>query len=162
MKCNKCGTELESNALVCPFCGQVVPDEDRLLEQHGQAELTKEEFLNLPAMKFCRSNINTCGIALYILGAINVAWALYQQILPVDGIVYILLGLGIHLGRSRVCAILCIVASGINVIYMSMINGRLSGWFILFVSIYTVIYTFKYHNAWNKYKKDGTLPVEKS
>ena len=34
MKCGRCGSELENNALVCPFCGQAVPDEARIQEQY--------------------------------------------------------------------------------------------------------------------------------
>lgn len=161
MKCSKCGTELESNALVCPFCGQVVSDEDRMKEQYGDKKLTKAEFLNLPAMKPCKSNIVTCGIALYIIGVINIGLQIYLGSFPIDGIVLILFGLGIHLGKSRVCAILCTVYGAFNMIYMAMITGRVTSWWILLVAIYAIIYTFKYHSAWSKYQKDGTPPVEK-
>ena len=161
MKCSKCGTELEGNALICPSCGQVVPYEGRLQEQYGETKLTKKEFLKLPAMKPCRSNINTCGILLYIFGVINIAYAIYMQALPADGVFLILLGLGIHLLRSRVCAVLCTVYGAFNLIYMIMETGKLRGWWILLVAIDAAVYTFRYHGAWNKYKKDGTLPVEK-
>lgn len=161
MKCDKCGTELESNALVCPFCGQAVSDETRLQEQYGNVKLTKKEFLNLPAMKSCKSNINACGIALYIIGAINIVLQIAMGSLPIDGICLVLLGLGIHLGKSRVCAILCTAFGGFNVLYMIMTTGRIGGWWSLLVGIYAIIYTFRYHSAWNKYQKDGTLPVEK-
>lgn len=161
MKCSKCGTELESNALLCPFCGQVVSDEDRVKEQYGDKLLTKKEFLELPAMKPIKSSIVTCGIVLYILGVINIGLQIYAGIFPLDGILLILLGLGIHLGRSRVCAILCTIYGAYNVIYLIMTTGRVAGWWILLVAIYAVIYTFKYHSAWSKYQKDGTLPAEK-
>ena len=162
MKCSKCGTELESSALVCPFCGQAVSDEDRLKEQYGDKKLTKAEFTGLPAMKTCKSNIVTCGIVLYILGAINIGIQVFTGNLPVDGIILILLGLGIHLAKSRVCAILCTIYGAFNVIYMVATTGRVAGWWILLVAIYALIYTFKYNSAWSKYQKDGTLPVEKN
>lgn len=162
MQCSHCGTELESNALVCPFCGQAVSDESRLQEQYGGKQLTKKEFLGLPAMQSCKSNINTCGIALYVIGAINIVLELATQALPIDGILLILLGLGIHLGKSRVCAILCTAFGGFNVVYMIVTTGRIAGWWILLAGIYALTYTFKYHSAWSKYKKDGTLPVEKN
>ena len=161
MKCSKCGTELESNALVCPFCGQVVSDEDRVKEQYGEKKLTKAEFLGLSTMKSCKSNIVSCGIALYILGVINIGLQIFWGVLPLDGIFLILFGLGIHLGKSRVCAILCTVFSVINMAYMAVTFGRITGWWILLVGIYAIIYTFKFHSAWSKYQKDGTLPVEK-
>lgn len=161
MKCSKCGTELENNALVCPFCGQAVSEEQRAQEQYAGKKMTKQEFINLPAMKSCKGNINTCGILLYVLGALNIVLALVMTSLPIDGIVMILLGLGIHLGKSRVCSILCVVYGAFNVIYLLLETGRVSGWWILLIAIYATIYTFKYHSAWGKYQKDGTLPVEK-
>lgn len=161
MKCSKCGTEMESNTLVCPFCGQAVSDEERLQEQYAGKKMTKQDFLKLPAMKTCKSNINSCGILLYVLGAINIVLQIVMGGLPIDGILMILLGLGIHLGKSRVCAILCVVYSVFNVISVLITTGRVGGWWILVIAIDAVIYTFKYHSAWDKYQKDGTLPVEK-
>ena len=158
MKCTKCGTELESNALVCPFCGQAVSDQDIMQAQYGSKQLTKEEFRELPAMKTCKSNINSCGIVLYVLGAINIGIQIYLGGFPIDGIVLILLGLGIHLGKSRICAILCTAYGAFNMIYMVMTTKRISGWWILLVAVYALIYTFKYHSAWSRYQKDGTLP----
>lgn len=162
MKCSKCGTELENNALVCPSCGQVVSEEDRVMqEQRAGGQVTKQEFIKLPAMKSIKSNIITCGILLYALGAINLVLQIVGGLLPVDGMILILLGLGIHLLRSRIVSILCIVYSTVNVIYMTMTTGRVAGWWILLIAIYATIYTFKYHAAWNKYQKDGILPEEK-
>ena len=158
MKCSKCGTEFESSMLVCPFCGQVVSAEDRVKEQYGDKQLTKKEFLDLPAMKSSKSNIVTCGIVLDVLGVINIGLQIYAGNLPIDGILLILLGLGIHLGKSRVCAILCTAYGVFNVIYMTVTMGRFAGWWILLIAIYAIIYTFKFHNAWSKYPKDGTLP----
>lgn len=161
MKCSNCGTEFESNALVCPFCGQAVSEEARLQEQYANKKMTKEEFFKLPAMKSCKNNVNSCGIVLYVLGAINIVLQIVLGGLPIDGILMILLGLGIHLGKSRICAILCVAYGAFNVIYMMITTQSISGWWILVVAIYAVIYTFKYHSAWSKYQMDGTLPVEK-
>lgn len=161
MVCSKCGTELENDALVCPFCGQAVSDEARIQAQAGGAPLTKKDFLKLPAMKSCKSNINVCGILLYILGGINVVYAFIIGTLPLDGILLVLLGLGIHLGKSRICAILCMAYSVFNVIYMLSATGKVGGWWIVLIGIDAILYTFRYHSAWNKYQKDGTMPVEK-
>lgn len=124
--------------------------------------MAKKEFLKLPAMKSCKSNINVCGILLYVFGGINIALAVGLGTVPIDGIILILLGLGIHLGKSRVCALLCAAYSIFNVIYMLYSTGKAAGVWIVLIGIDAVIYTFKYHSAWNKYKKDGTLPVEKN
>jgi len=155
MKCTKCGTELESNAQICPFCGQAVSNEE------PQKPLTKEEFMQLPAMKSCKSNVNSCGIVLYVLGALNIVLQIYMKSFPLDGILLILLGLGIHLGKSRICAVLCTIYGAFNVIYMLMTTGKVFGWWIILVAVYALIYTFRYHGAWSRYQKDGTLPVSK-
>lgn len=83
---------MDSNALVCPFCGQVVTDEDRLKEKYNGQQMTKQDFLQLPAMKSCKSNINTSGILLYFFGALNIVLQIIGKMLPIDGILMILLG----------------------------------------------------------------------
>lgn len=161
MKCRKCGVEMDNNALICPSCGQVVSDEDRLQGQYGGTKLTKAEFLNLPAMKSCKSNIISCAVVLYVLGVINIGLYLYWKSIPIDGLVLILLGLGIQLAKSRVVAIVATIYGAINTIYVTISTGRIGGWWILLVAIYALIYTFKYQSAWAQYQKDGSLPVEK-
>lgn len=159
MKCDKCGAELESNALVCPSCGQAVSEEQRMREQYGDRKLTKKEFLKLPAMKPCVTNIKTCGIAFYVIGVINIVLYLFWGEFPIDGIILILLGLGIHLGVSRVCAVLSAAYGAFNLIYVVMTSGTIGGWWVLLAAVYAVIYVFKFHKAWGRYQKDGTFPV---
>lgn len=161
MKCMNCGTELEGNVAVCPFCGQAAPAAEPSQEQHDGRLLTKAEFGKLPAMKSCMSNINSCGIVLYILGVLNIALQIYMKNFPLDGIILILFGLGIHLGKSRICAVLCAAYGTFNLIYMIMTTGRVAGWWILLVAVDALIYTFKYRSAWNRYRKEGVLPTEK-
>lgn len=161
MNCSKCGAVLEDNTLVCPNCGQAVPDEVRIQAQAGGGPLTKKDFLKLPAMKSCKSNIIICGVLLYFVGAVNIALAVGLGSFPIDGIVLVLIGLGVHLGKSRVCALICAAYSIFNVIYMVVTTGNVSGWWIILIGFDAVVYTFKYHSAWNKYKKSGILPVEK-
>lgn len=162
MKCSKCGSELESNAVVCPFCGQAVSDEERAQEQYSGKQMTRKEFLKLPAMKSCRSNINACGILLYVIAAFNIVLQVVLQTYSfIDAILILVLGLGIHLGKSRVASILCLIYGGFNIIYLLIVTGAVSGWWILVIAIDAVINTFKYQSAWGKYVKDGTMPKEK-
>lgn len=162
MKCGRCGSELENNALVCPFCGQAVSDEARIQEQYQGAQMTRKEFLQLPAMKSCKSNINSCGIILYVLAAVNIVIQIVGKSYAfIDAFLMLVLGLGIHLGKSRVASVLCLVYGAFNTFYLFYLTGRLSGWWILLIGIDAVTYTFRYHRAWGKYVKDGTLPVEK-
>lgn len=163
MKCGKCGSELENNALVCPFCGQAVSEEARIQEQYKDKQMTRKEFLQLSAMKSCKSNISSCGIVLYVIAAINIVVQIVGGTYSfIDAVLLLLLGLGIHLGKSRIASILCLAYGAINVFYLLYVTGRVSGWWILIIGIDAVIYTFKYHSAWSKYVKHGTLPVEKN
>ena len=45
MKCGKCGNELENNALICPFCGQAVPDEAQADDPEGISATARDEIL---------------------------------------------------------------------------------------------------------------------
>ena len=161
MKCKKCGVEMDNNALICPSCGQVVSDEDRLQEQYGNKKLTKAEFQDLPEMKSYKSNIISCAVVLYVLGVINIGLYLYWKSIPIDGIILILLGLGIQFAKSRIVAILATIYGAVNTIYVTIATGRIGGWWVLLVAIYALIYTFKYQSAWTQYQKDGSLPVGK-
>ena len=73
-------------------------------------------------------------------------------------ILFVGLGLGIHLGQSRVCAILLTVYGGLNMIVSIMEKGRFGGWLFLLVGIDGIIYTFKFHKAWKQYKNTGIVP----
>ncbi len=161
MKCGKCGSELDNNALVCPFCGQAVPEEARIQEQYKGKQMTRKEFLQLPAMKSCKSNINTSGILLYVIAAINIVIQIVGKTYSfIDAVLLLLLGLGIHLGKSRIASILCLAYSGFNSFYMMYMTGRVTGVWIVLIAVDAVIYTFRYHSAWGKYVKNGTLPRE--
>ena len=161
MKCSKCGQELENDALVCPFCGQAVSDEDRQQAQYGGKDLTKKEFLKLPGMKTIKSNVNSAGIAFYVLGVLNIVIYAALGSFPWDGILLIVFGLGIHLGKSRVCAILSLIYGIFGVVVALLTTGNVTGYLIVVAGVYAVMYTFRFHKAWNDYQKNGTLPVEK-
>ena len=125
--------------------------------------MTRKEFLQLPAMKSCRSNINSCGIILYVIAGFNVVVQIIGGTYSfIDAALLLALGFGIHLGKSRIAALLCAAYGAFNVFYLLYMTGRVTGWWILVIAIDAVIYTFRYHSAWGKYVKDGTLPVEKA
>ena len=67
------------------------------------------------------------------------------------------LGLGIHLAKSRACAVIITAYSIFNFIYMILLAGVPGGWLIIVCGVYSIIYTFKYQNAWNKYQQTGQI-----
>ena len=74
-----------------------------------------------------------------------------------DVIIVIGLGVGVHVAKSRACAVVLLVYSVFNMIYMLLLAGMPGGWLILVCGIYATIYTFKYQSAWQRYQQTGRL-----
>lgn len=191
MICANCGNWVEDGASNCPGCGAPVmaqeaapgqqmnmgqpgngmPDGGQLAggmgngnpSWSGYAEpgLGRMAFYKHPNVSSLRKQLAGCGIAMYILAAINCAfYAVTGSIIlaAIMAILFVGLGLGIHLGQSRVCAILLTVYGGLNMIVSIMEKGRFGGWLFLLVGIDGIIYTFKFHKAWKQYKNTGIVP----
>ncbi len=127
----------------------------------GGAKMTRQEFDRHPAIKRCKSNITGSAITIYICAGVTF---LINVLLTMNffGMVDILLlvglGLGIHLGKSRACAIILCIYGAINVLFILITTGRIGGWLILVAAIYAIIATFKYQSAWTMYQNTGMLP----
>ena len=59
--------------------------------------------------------------------------------------------------KSRACAVIITAYSIINFIYVILLSGMPGGWLIIVCGVYSIIYTFKYQNAWNKYQQTGQI-----
>lgn len=124
-----------------------------------QPGMTKEEFGKHTNIVNVKKQISACGIACYVIAGINVFLAFIVEFSNVLDILLMLgMGLGIHLAKSRVCAIILTVYGTINVIVMTIANESLSGWWILVVGIYAIINTFKFQKAWAEYQQTGIVP----
>lgn len=124
--------------------------------------MDKSQFFDLPNLKRCRSYITGSAVMMYISATltfiVNVlitsnVWGI------IDVLLLLGLGLGIHLGKSRVCSIISCVYASFNVLYMIIAEGTAGGTLILIASIMAIVYTFKYQGAWEKYKRTGVLPT---
>lgn len=180
MICEKCGQWIEDGSNACSKCGAPVNVNNAQDAnaagaggfnagaamgqptaggynangmQGSQAPLTKKEFFKHPNVASLRSQIIGAGIFCYISAGLSLVFA--DSI--IDALLILGLGLGIHLGRSRVCAIILTVYSVFNMIIMILLEGTLTGWLILLAGIYAIIYTFKYQSAWAEYKKTGVI-----
>lgn len=157
MKCTVCGTELEEGALLCPTCGKVVT----VAEKAAGGHLSKKEFYQLPGMKACRGNITSCAVLLYFCAGITIAASLLMEGLQaslLDGILVLILGLWLHLGKSRIASILTTCYGLFGVVMVAVQTGKIQGWWILLAGIWGISYTFKFNKLWKKYQKDGVLP----
>ena len=129
----------------------------------GQPPMTKEEFSKHPNIASVRSQIKSAGIICYVVAGISLAvsvimsgiWGVVGVML--DVLLLIGLGLGVQLGRSRVCAIILTVYGAFNTIIVTLQNGTLGGWWVLLAGIYATIYTFKFQSAWEEYQKTGIV-----
>ena len=123
--------------------------------------VTKKEFFAKYASKESKDNIKSAAIFSYICAAISVALGLYTHnySMMFDVVLVIGFGLGIQFARSRVCAVLMLVYSILNVIYMVMSIGRIAGWWlIILIGIYAVKGTFNLNKEYKRFLKDGTIP----
>ncbi len=128
--------------------------------QGGQAPMTKEEFYKHPNIANVRSQIRGAGILCYVVAGISLVFSIWMGTFLtalVDILLVVGLGLGIQLGKSRVCAIILTVYGAINTIVMTLQRGQLSGWWVLVAGIYAIIYTFKFQSAWAEYQKTGIV-----
>lgn len=102
------------------------------------------------------------GIALYIMaglvGALGFAtgagvYALFDVAIIVG------MGCGIHLGKSRVCAIILSVYTAISVIITTIQRGRLSGWIMIYIAINAIAITFKFDKVYKEYLRTGIVEL---
>lgn len=119
---------------------------------------TKKEFLKLEENKklytACRASAILCyicaGISVVLMCFILKNWFSIFEIVLIVG-----LGLGIHLKQSRVCAIILLIYSVINSIFLYIGYGRFGGWLVILAGIYAVIATFNANNAWKEYQQQA-------
>lgn len=72
-----------------------------------------------------------------------------------DVILVLACSLLIHLLQSRVAAIVLTAYSVLHIYITSITNGRLSGWWVVFIGVYAIIMTFKFQKAWQEEKEFG-------
>lgn len=157
MICKSCGRANEQGAKFCKSCGAPLEGEADVQQNNkvgyqqknmgyqqydmsgnmnfGTTRMTKEEFNQCANIKTIIKNITIAAIITYVIG----------------------LGVGVHVAKSRACAVVLLVYSVFNMIYMLLLAGMPGGWLILVCGIYATIYTFKYQSAWQRYQQTGRL-----
>ena len=77
-----------------------------------------------------------------------------------DAILLLALGLWLHLGKSRICALVTLAYGILNMVMAVISSGQLQGWWIALAGAWAVAYTFQFHKMWNKYRKEGVVPKD--
>ena len=97
--------------------------------------------------------MNSVGIIGYILAAINLIISIVSM--NPNGIVDVVLiaglSLGIHIGKSRICAILFLIYGAINLIVMTAHYGRPAGYWGLILGICAIREFYKAHKQYKNY-----------
>lgn len=165
MICKSCGRANEQGAKFCKSCGAPleggvdVQQNNKVGYQQknmgyqqydmsgnmnfGTTRMTKEEFNQCANIKTIIKNITIAAIITYVIGAISL---ITNVILGgnifglLDVIIVIGLGVGVHVAKSRACAVVLLVYSVFNMIYMLLLAGMPGGWLILVCGIYATLY----------------------
>jgi hypothetical protein len=120
--------------------------------------MTIWEFFKSSKMRTISKNIFTCSVLGYVLSGLTlylnvIKNGLYSSIPTV--VVLLACSLLIHLLQSRVAAIVLTAYSVLHIYITSITNGRLSGWWVVFIGVYAIIMTFKFQKAWQEEKEFG-------
>ena len=125
---------------------------------HPRAD-TKKEFLALPENRKLRSNIRSVGIICYFCAAITAAAGYFLldagEFILLDVAILLGLGLGVHLGHSKVCAIVLLLYALVSAVLTCIDSGTFSGWLVILAGIYAVISTFRLDKQWKAYREQG-------
>lgn len=136
---------------------------------YTESQLNRKGFYKHPNVSSLSKQIKACAIAMYILAGLNLGLYLYMGglifatledvVTAVVIFVFLLgLGLGIHLGQSRICAVILTIYGVYNMVVNYVNSGKFSGWAFLLVGCYALPATFKFQKAWKKYKNTGIVP----
>lgn len=121
-------------------------------------DITFKEFYGSHCSLNIKKNINGAAIALYFCCALTFILSFVASALNIgsigsiiDAIFLLGLALGIHIGKSRACAVIVLIYSILNCIYSLVATGRMGGYLIIMAGFYAVIYTFMAHKEYNEY-----------
>ncbi len=113
-------------------------------------EVSKREYLKKYAPESFYTNLRIEAIIGYVLCGIAALTAIINPFALVDVAINPALTLGMHLGRSKGCAIAILVYAILGVVINLVLNGTLAGWAWLIVGIYALIL---FRNAEKRYQE---------
>lgn len=154
--CNGCGNQLLEGAAFCSFCGQKRPDANvqsgtSPCSPHYQQfepqtssytsneacfpstdySVSRREYINKYAQPSLRKNITSIAILCYVCAGLTVIVScLFNPIGIIDAIILAGFALGMHLAKSKVCAILILILSIIEVL-LSLASGSFPFWWLI-------------------------------
>ena len=160
--CPNCGRDLQADsapatAQTQPTAGTVNPAAQmkKRSPELAPAGLDKATFFK----RYSRGRQNCIGAAIlcYISAGLTAVLALTNIVdfiniyAFIDVFVILILGLLVHLLRSRVAAVLLLAYAVYNVVVMVMSTGEFAGWWLLIAGVFAVIGAFQCVKEWKAY-----------
>lgn len=165
MFCPKCGKEIENGAAFCGYCGATLKEEPQYGSYYQQPapeanatvgvdrqKISKKEFIENYASQPLRKSINSISIVCYALAAISAVSSVvmtHNFFALIDVAVLLALTLGMHLGKSKICAILLLIVSIIECVMTTIMLGTISGWWWVIAGISAVSSFVKLDKEYN-------------
>ena len=120
--------------------------------------MTRQEFFKSPKMKSISSNIFSCAVLGYVIAGLTlylnvIRGGNYASIPTV--VVLVACSLLIHLLQSRIAAIVLTAYAGFQILFFNIGNGKFTGWWLVLIGVYAIIFTFKFQKAWEAEKEFG-------
>lgn len=142
--CAKCATPIAPNGRFCPKCGHPVgaPIVQTGIESTIPAgvQITKQEFYKKYAGEKFKRELRVAAIIGYVLVGINLLVSILMNPYGlIDCAVLLGLLLGMHLGRSKGCAIALLAYSIFSSIVGMVSSGTLTGWAWIAIGVSGVI-----------------------
>ena len=154
--CNGCGNQLPEGALFCSVCGQrrtqVAPSATTQTHQANHNNIpqsntsnyntenplppsgypvSRKEFINKYAQPSLKKNITSIAILCYVCAGLTfVVSCLLNPLGIIDALVLAAFALGMHLAKSKVCAILILILSIVEVL-LSLVAGSFPFWWLI-------------------------------
>jgi len=154
--CAHCGESLVPGSKFCSGCGRPVgqntasnrntdswnnsyqpPVEIQPPYQELVAQsMTKKEFRKSCTNEKYRKELKSSAIAMYILTAINVLVAIgTNPAALIDAAIYLALALGMHLGKSKACAVGVLIYAIFCIVVTLATTGNFGGWLWILAAI---------------------------
>lgn len=153
--CSNCGTKMMEGALFCSECGQKignVSQQPNRCESYSQpiepnnafyspepvvaqapadVKVTRKEFIEKYAQPHIGKEIRNIAILCYICAAITfIVSCIVNPIGIIDAFILTGFALGMHLAKSRVCAILILILSIVEMV-LSLLVGSFPIWWLI-------------------------------
>ena len=147
--CRNCKAEVPADASSCANCGYSDFDEVEQ-EAYGAYEgftgqttksmpQNRKDFIDNYADPSLRKEIKNYAILCYVCAGLSMVVAIAFNFLGIiDALILLGLSLGMHLGRSKVCAVLILVMGAVSMIVNLIVSGQIAGWLVLLAGIFAV------------------------